>query len=221
VSTSGDGSFPAQDRWRELARLPFVATRGDHQLAGAIWTGTHIVVVEIEGLVAAHDVEADRWTELGEGPGDGVAWNIYRDGPTLLIESRDFDTGTSMQRFDPVTGAWSEPAIAPFEVAGRSAGGSWVGDALVYLTWAETDDYAGASAAFDPATMTWSRFEHDCTTSASRTIEADGLLVAADGRRALDPTTRTCIALPKPARAERHRILRLDGHRPDRVGWGP
>ena len=106
-----------------------------------------------------------------------------------------------MRRFDPATGEWSEPAIAPFDVAGRDSGGFWVGDELVYVTWAETDDYDGASAAFDPATMTWARFEHDCTTRASRTIEAGGVLMSSDGRRALDLVTLACTALPKPTRS--------------------
>jgi len=198
-SIGGLAYDPAADRWRELARLPFVATARDHALADAIWTGTHIVVVESDGLVAALDVTADCWTELGRVPGDSVAWHLYLDGPRLLVESRDRGT-TSVRSFEPTTGVWSEPAVASFEVAGRQSGAYWADDVLKFISWTQSDSSDGASAMFDPATMTWARTDHDCKTAASRSIDADGLLVSADGRRVLDPATLACTVVPKPPR---------------------
>ena len=48
--------------------------------------------------------------------------------------------------------------------------------------------------------MTWARVEHDCVTPASRTIEADGLLVSSNGRRGLHPLTLECVGIPNPPR---------------------
>lgn len=165
-SIGGLAYDPKSERWRELARLPFGATARDHVLADAIWTGTHIIIVESDGLVAALDVAADCWTELGRVPGDGFAWNLYLDGARLLVESRDHGT-MSVRSFEPTTGAWSEPAVASFDVAARQSGAYWANDVFKFISWAQSDSSDGASAMFDPAAMTWARTDHDCKTAAT------------------------------------------------------
>jgi hypothetical protein len=97
--------------------------------------------------------------------------------------------------------AWSEPAVGPLDREASEGGGSWVDGRLVYVTWSPLDDGAAAgNAVFDPAAMTWSAFEHDCATPASGTLAVDDLLVATDGRRALDGRTLACLDLPAPPR---------------------
>jgi hypothetical protein len=53
---------------------------------------------------------------------------------------------------------------------------------------------------FDPATMTWATFEHDCRSRLSGTLVVEDLLVSADGRHALDADTFDCLDLPAPPR---------------------
>lgn len=190
------------DRWRELASLPFDASDADHSVTAAVWTGTHVIVSEGLGLIAAYDPVADSWNELGEVPGsEGFVWHLYQHGSRLLVESRTPDGIVEMRSFDPASGAWSEPVVAPLDRFASQSGGRWSDGSLVYVTWRDASEYDGAAnAAFDPATMSWSVVEHDCTTRSSRTIEADGLLVASNGRRALDPASLTCIEMPDPPR---------------------
>lgn len=91
--------------------------------------------------------------------------------------------------------------MAPLDRRASESGGVWSDESLDYITWRDASEYDGAAnAAFDPSTMSWSVFEHHCTTRASRSIEAGDLLVSSDGRLALDPATLTCIEMPKPPR---------------------
>lgn len=193
---------PGRDRWRELPRLPFESSDRDNSITAATWTGTHVVVAEGLGLIAAYDPAADCWTELGRVPSEqGFVWHLYQNGPRLLVESRTPDDVVAMRSFDLASGEWSDPAVAPLDRRASESGGVWMDGSLVYVTWRDASEYDGAAnAVFDPSTMSWSVFEHHCTTRASRTIEANGSLIASDGRRALDPETLTCIDIPKAPR---------------------
>lgn len=200
-SLGGLAYEPATDRWRELERLSLSPDDGDHALADAIWTGTHMVVVEGLGLVAAYDVGGDCWVELGRVPGDGFAWHLYESGSSLLVESRERVGGVTMHAFDPVSASWSAPAVSQLDVGASESGGVWVDDSLLFVSWAQSGDSTGRwHAMFDPGTSTWSSVALDCRTDAYGTVEAGDLLVASDGRRALKPGTRTCVHLPAPPR---------------------
>jgi hypothetical protein len=204
---AGDGSRlgglaydPGRDRWREIATLPTEADEGDHALADAIWTGSHVVVVEGLGLVAAYDPKADCWVELGRVPGDPWAWHLYQVGPSLLIESRNRDKGVSIRSFDPANATWSPPNTAPLSVGVAENGASVIDGVLVYVSWAGDSAGGPAVIVFDPKTMAWSKFEHECATADVGTVVIDALLVSGDGRRALDPATLACSALAEPPR---------------------
>jgi hypothetical protein len=209
LAISGDGRRiegaaydPAADRWRKTASLvtdPDGET--DHALADALWTGSRVVVVDSLGLLAAYDPAADRWVELGRVPGEPWAWRLYPAGSSLLVESRRWDEPVEIRAFDPATLTWSEPSAGPLHREASEGGGVCVDGRLVYLTWSPLGDEAGAShATFDPVTMAWSTFEHDCFTTASGILEAEGLLIASDARRALDGRTLACVDLPVPPR---------------------
>jgi hypothetical protein len=193
---------PSSDRWRRTARLPAAAGgETDHALADAAWTGTHVVVVDSLGLVAAYDPTADCWVELGRVPGEPWAWRLYLAGPSLLVESRRWGEPVEIRAFDPATGTWSEPSVGPLDRSASEGGGTWIDGRLVYVSWDGTVEDGGApNAVFDPATMSWSAFEHDCGTRASGSVQAGSLIVASDGRRALDGRTFACIDLPAPPR---------------------
>ncbi len=209
LEMSGDGGMivgaaydPGRDRWREIASLDAVVDGDpDHALADALWSGTHVIVADSLGLLAAYDPAADCWVELGQVPGVPWVWRLYAGGPALLAESRRWDQPVEMRALDLATMTWSEPVQGPLDREVSEGGGVWLDDRLVYLTWYPLDEAAGAAnAIFLPATMSWSTFEHACTTSASGTLAVDGLLVASDLRRALDGTTFDCIELPAAPR---------------------
>ena len=155
------------------------------------------IVLDSLGLLAAYDPTADCWVEVGRVPGEPWAWRLYTDGTALLVESRRWDEPVEMRALDPATMTWSEPAVGPLDREASEGGGAWVDGQLVYVTWYPLDDGAGApNATFDPTTLTWSTFEHDCATPASGTLAVEGLLVASDGRRALDGETLACVEMP-------------------------
>lgn len=201
---------PDTDRWRQTARLETAGAGAtgagetgadEHALADALWTGSHVVVVDSLGLLVAYDPAADCWVELGRVPGDPWAWRLYAAGDALLVESRRWDEPVEMRAFDPATMTWSEPALSPLDREASEGGGAWVDGRLVYVTWSPLDEGGGAAnATFDPKTMTWSAFEHDCVTQASGTLPAEGLLVASNGRRTLHGSTLACLDLPAPPR---------------------
>jgi hypothetical protein len=207
-SIEGAAYHPGEDRWRETASLatdPDGQTdpdgETDHALADAIWGGTHVIVVDSLGLLAAYDPVADCWLELGHVPGEPWVWRLYAAGPSLLVESRRWDAPVEVRAFDLATKTWSEPLAGPLDREASEGGGSWVDGRLVYVTWFPLHETAGgANGILDPATMTWSTFDHDCGTPASGTVVAGGLLVASDGRRALDGRTLACLDLPPPPR---------------------
>lgn len=201
-SIDGAAYHPGRDRWRETARLATEPDgETDHALADAVWSGTHVIVVDSLGLLAAYDPAADCWLELGHVPGEPWAWHLYLAAPSLLVESRRPDAPVELRAFDPASMTWSEPLVGPLDREASEGGGVWVDGRLVYLTWYALDETAGAAnAIFDPATMAWTTFEHDCGTPASGTVAAGDLLVASDGRRALDGRTLACLHLPAPPR---------------------
>jgi hypothetical protein len=201
-SIGGAAYHPGRDRWRDTARLltePDGET--DHALADAVWSGTHVIVLDSLGLLAAYDPAADCWLELGHVPGEPWAWHLYLAAPSLLVESRRRDAPVEVRAFDLASLTWSEPLVGPLDREASEGGGLWVDGRLVYLTWYALDETAGAAnAIFEPATMTWTTFAHDCATRASATVAAGDLLVASDGRRALDGKTLACLDLPAPPR---------------------
>ena len=202
---------PQGDHWREIAPLEIAPDgKPDHALADAIWTGTHVVAVDALGLLAAYDPVADCWSELGRVPGEPMAWRLYLVDGRLLVESRRWDEPVELRAFDPATGEWSEPAVGLLDREASERGAVTSGDSLVYITWDGSLEPGTANARFDPATMTWAAFEHDCETRASGTVAAGNLLVAASGERALDAETLACVVLPEPPRA-------LDGT--ERLVW--
>ncbi len=192
---------PGDDRWRALAQLSTEADgEEDHALTKPVWTGTHMIVADSMGLLAAYDPAADCWAELGRVPGEPWVWHLYQAGPTLLVESRRWDEPVEMRAFDPAAGIWSEPFVGPLDQAASEGGGSWVDDRLVYVTWLGPMDDGAPNAIFDPATMSWSTFEHDCGTRASGTLKVNDLLIASNGRRALDGRSLACLDLPASPR---------------------
>ena len=203
---------PGDDRWRELAQLSVEADgEEDHVLTEPLWTGTHMIVADSMGLLAAYDPAADCWVELGRVPGQPWVWHLYQAGPHLLVESRHWDEPVELRTFDPATGIWSGPMLGPLDRDASEGGGSWVDGRLVYVTWyGDMHDGGALNAIFDPATMTWSTFDHDCATRASGTLAVGDLLIASDGRRALDGRSLACLDLPAPPR-------RLDGT--ERMVW--
>jgi len=202
---------PQGDHWREIAPLEITPDgQPDHALADAIWTGTHVVVVDALGALAAYDPVADCWSELGSVPADPTAWRLYLADGRLLVESRRWDEPVELRAFDPATGEWSEPAVGPLAREASERGAVEAGGSLVYITWDGSLEPGTANARFDPVTMAWAEFEHDCATRASGTVAAGTLLVAASGARALDSETLACVVLPDPPRA-------LDGS--ERLVW--
>jgi hypothetical protein len=201
-SIEGAAYHPGRDRWRETARLATEPDgETDHALADALWSGTHVIVADSLGLLAAYDPAADCWLELGHVPGEPWVWRLYAGSPSLLVESRRWDAPVEVRAFDLSSMTWSEPLVGPLDREASEGGGSWVDGRLIYLTWYPLDETAGAAnAILDPTTMTWTTFEHDCGTPASGTVAAGDLLVASDGRRALDGRTLACLDLPGPPR---------------------
>ncbi|CAN5711189.1 hypothetical protein BH23CHL8_BH23CHL8_14740 [soil metagenome] len=193
---------PGSDRWRKTARLRTDADgETDHALVDAAWTGTHVVVVDSLGLVAAYDPTGDCWVELERVPGEPWAWRLYAAGPWLLVESRRRGEPVEMRALDPATGTWSEPSVGPLDRSASEGGGMWIDGRLVYVSWyGAMDDGGVPNAVFDPVTMSWSAFEHDCGTRASGSVQVESFIVASDGRRALDGRTFACIDLPAPPR---------------------
>jgi len=202
---------PRGDHWREIAQLEITPDgRPDHALADAIWTGTHVVVVDALGALVAYDPVADCWSELGNVPGEPAAWRLYLADGRLLVESRRWDEPVELRAFDPATDEWSEPVVGPLDREASERGAVESDDSLVYITWDGSLEPGTANARFDPATMAWAEFEHDCMTRASGTVVAGNLLVAESGERALDAETLACVDLPDPPRA-------LDGS--ERLVW--
>jgi hypothetical protein len=154
--------------------------------------------------MSAYDPAGDCWVELPAMPGDDLAWALYLIGPDVLVESRDRTEGVvSMRSFDLETQTWSDPVAGPLDVEAVRGGGSVIDGRVVYVSWAETGDEDGGAwdAVFDPSTMSWSTFEHDCETRAFGTTTVVGdVLIANDGRRALDGRTFDCVDLPLPPR---------------------
>ncbi len=195
---------PVEDRWREIEPHPAHPDGEDYGINQPLWSGTHVLVLGPRGDLSAYEPGADCWLELPAMPGDDWATGLYQVGSRFLVESRDrTEDVVSMRAFDPATGTWSDPIPGPLAPQAAQNGGSVIGDRIVYVSWIETDDEAGSAwdAVFDPVTMSWSTFEHDCETPAFRpTIVAGDVLIANDGRRALDGMTLACIDLPKPPR---------------------
>ena len=190
---------PAEDRWREIAPRAAASDGLDHGLAGALWTGSHVIVVDAPGMVAAYEPTADCWLTLPEMPGDATAWAAYWTGSELLVDSRSETDRVTMAVLDPVAGTWSEATPGPLDVAAVRSGGTWIDGRVVYVSWRETDeDSTGAwNAVFDPSARTWSTFDHDCDTNAyGKSVPAGELIVANDARRALDSRSFECTDLP-------------------------
>ena len=195
---------PAADRWREIAPYPAEPDGEEHGVDLPVWTGTHVLVLDWSGDLSAYEPLADCWLELPPMPGDDSASGLYQVGSRLLVESRDWAADSvSMRTFDPATGAWSDPVPGPLASLAAENGGSVIGDRVVYVSWIKTDDEVTGvwDAVFDPATMSWSTFDHKCRTLAFRpSIVAEDTIIANDARRALDGTTLACFDMPKPPR---------------------
>jgi hypothetical protein len=192
----------SRDRWRPIETLVTEPDeQPDHALTDAIWSGSHIIVVDGLGSLAAYDPAADCWVDLGEVPGEPWATHLYLAGPSLLVESRRGDEPIEVRAFDPATRAWSEPSGGPLSSEQSESGAVWSDERLVYMDWyAAGDDAQPAAARFDPATMTWTTFDPDCAANASGSMAVDGLVLASDVRRALDGRTLACVEVPTPPR---------------------
>jgi hypothetical protein len=200
-SIRGAAYEPGRDRWRRIKALASEPDgETDHALTDAIWGGSHVIVVDGLGSLAAYDPAADCWAPLGEVPGDPWATRLYVAGPTLLVESRRRDDPIEVRAFDPSTSTWSEPSAGPLSSERSEGGGAWSGGRLTYVDWYPPEDVEPVAATFDPATMTWSALDPDCQANASGSLAVDGLVVASNVRRAFDDRTLDCIAVPAPPR---------------------
>jgi hypothetical protein len=195
---------PGTDRWRQIEPRAAEPDGEDYGLTRPLWTGTHVLVLGPRGDLSAYEPAADCWVELPAMPGDDWATGLYQVGSRYLVGSRGRTKDVvSMRAFDAATATWSNPVPGPLNVEAAENGGSVIGERILYVSWLETDDEAvGAwNAIFDPATMSWSMFEHDCETRAFQpSVVAGDVLIANDGRRALEGSTQACIDLPTPPR---------------------
>jgi hypothetical protein len=200
-SIRGAAYRPNLDRWRRIET--FVAEpdeQADHALTDAIWSGSHVIVVDGLGSLAAWDPAADCWVDLGAVPGEPWATHLYLAGPSLLVESRRRDEPIELRAFDPATQTWSAPSVGPLSSEQSESGGAWSDGRLVYLDWYPPVAAEPMAAQFDPDTMTWSTLDPDCHANASGSLAVDGVVLSSDVRRALDSQTLACLEVPAAPR---------------------
>jgi hypothetical protein len=92
---AGAAYDPAADRWRRLAKAPFVAR-------AAVWTGTRMLIVAGLGEAAAYDPCRDRWTRLAPPP--HAARDVSRavwTGSRMLVFN-----GARAASYDPRRDRW-------------------------------------------------------------------------------------------------------------------
>jgi hypothetical protein len=140
---------PTTREWRQLAPMPLRGSSG----VTAAWTGTEVVVVSRESLLAPDQVAAawnpisDTWRDIGN---PGSVWTTGVAAPSIPISSPSggpsvFWTGerlldaTHMAAWDPDAGTWSRMAYPPDVLTRYSHLAAfdavWDGEELVATAW--------------------------------------------------------------------------------------
>jgi hypothetical protein len=125
----GDGAAydPVADRWMDLPEAPFVAYQG---FSSAAWTGTQLVVTNVQGRANqflpsdtyALDPETGIWRALPRAPvsathGTAAWW----EGEVLAVVSLTGSSPVVINLFDPATGSWRAPITTEVAAADLSA----------------------------------------------------------------------------------------------------
>lgn len=139
---------PATHRWRMLPPSP-LSSRSD---AGAVWTGSEMVVIGGEGHsgesldnAAAYDEATNTWTRLPSPPiaGEQVIDALWTGRQVVVLSGVGADAVAlsryEMTAFDPATNAW---AMLPALPTRRGTAGltlAWTGRQLIaWITWQRT-----------------------------------------------------------------------------------
>jgi len=160
----GRGGGTPSPRWTPLPRAPI---RG-RLSAGAVWTGTRMIVwggvarsgaVEAMGDGAAYDPATRTWRELAPAPpgvlGDGGTGVVWTGRELLVWASNSPDGPVGGAVYDPRTNRWRGLPAGPL---GRREGyqSAWTGREMLVISGTNGDTLATPiAAALDPATGSW------------------------------------------------------------------
>jgi hypothetical protein len=143
LSTRRDGALLNADgtTWRRVADAP-VALGGEDV---AVWTGSELIALGVDGNALSYEPSADRWQQLGRviGPPRAYASAVWTGSEMLVAGGLDtsrprsadqgggWEHATGSVAFNPSSKSWrtilrrqQAPSISPARVCGRARRGS-------------------------------------------------------------------------------------------------
>lgn len=161
---AGAAYEPSTDSWREIAAAPLGARRG----FVSAWTGSEMIVVggQAQGLGtlpidvgelgdgAAYDPATDQWrTIAAQGSAGSYGAAVWCAGSFVLLDdiTDSSSPGSTAERFDPVSDAWTALPASPVE----QVSGAVCADSSILAVGTAADRVTSAAAMLDLGSGSW------------------------------------------------------------------
>jgi Kelch motif len=121
---------PEDGRWRRVAEPP-----GDMHNPVAVWTGTEVLVIDLDGRLFAYDPARDSWDERAHPPletgANGVTSAVWTGDQMMVLQGFDPETpAPPLLAYDPATDQWIGYGPPPVHTGTAVA---WADDRLLVL----------------------------------------------------------------------------------------